>query len=50
MGLLTYDREYDNVLLGQGYRISRGAVINQQGEMVELLLIGENIRDWRKTC
>jgi hypothetical protein len=29
--LRTHDRGYDNVLLGQGYRIPRGAVIDENG-------------------
>jgi hypothetical protein len=32
---LTYDRGYDNVLLGQGYSMSQGAMINGYGAMVE---------------
>jgi hypothetical protein len=32
---LTLDREYDNVLLGQGYRTPHGAVIDEYGAMVE---------------
>jgi hypothetical protein len=32
---LTYDRGYDNVLLGQGYRTPRGAVIDEYGAVVE---------------
>jgi hypothetical protein len=32
---LTYDRGYDNALLGQGYRTPRGAVIDGYGDMVE---------------
>jgi hypothetical protein len=31
MKRLTYDRGYDNVLLGQGYRTPRGAVIDENG-------------------
>jgi hypothetical protein len=34
MKLLTYYRGYDNVLLGQGYRTTRGAVIDEYGAMV----------------
>jgi hypothetical protein len=32
---LTLNQQYDNVLLGQGYRTPRGAVIDEYGEMVE---------------
>jgi hypothetical protein len=39
---LTLDRGYDNVLLGQGYRTPRGAVIDEYGAMVESWLAGEN--------
>jgi hypothetical protein len=38
---LTYDRGYDNVLLGQGYRTPRGAVIDEYGAVVEWWLAGE---------
>jgi hypothetical protein len=38
---LTYDLGYDNVLLGQGYRILHAAVIDEYGAMVELWLTGE---------
>jgi hypothetical protein len=31
----TQDRGYDNVLLGQGYRTPRGAVIDDYGAMKE---------------
>jgi hypothetical protein len=32
---LTYDRGYDDVLLGQGCRTPRGVVINENGAMME---------------
>jgi hypothetical protein len=35
MKSLTYDRGYDNVLLGQVYRTPRGAVVDEYGAMVE---------------
>jgi hypothetical protein len=32
---LTLDKGYENVLLGQGYRIPHGAVIDEYGAMME---------------
>jgi hypothetical protein len=46
---LTYDRGYDNVLLGQGYRTPRGAVMDEYGAVVELLA-EQNQRTRRETC
>jgi hypothetical protein len=40
---LTLYRAYDNVLLGQGYHIPHGAVIDEYGVMVEWWLAGENL-------
>jgi hypothetical protein len=37
----TWDRGYDNVLLGQGYRTPRGAVIDEYGATMGWWLAGE---------
>jgi hypothetical protein len=36
---LTEDRGYDNVLLGQGYRTPREAVIDEYGAIVKMIII-----------
>jgi hypothetical protein len=41
MKTVTEDREYDNVLLGQGYRTPDGAVVYEYGAMVDWWLAGE---------
>jgi hypothetical protein len=46
---LTEDWGYDNVLLGQDYRIPHGMVIDEYGAMVEWWLARENQRSQRKT-
>jgi hypothetical protein len=50
MKYLTSYRGYDDVLLGQGYRTPRGAVIDEYGAMVGWWSAGENRRTRRKTC
>jgi hypothetical protein len=50
MRVLTEDRRYDNVLLGQSYRTPCGAVIDGYGAVMEWWLAGENRRTWRRAC
>jgi hypothetical protein len=47
---LTLYRGYDNVLLGQGCRTPRGAVIDEYGAVVKWWLAGENRRTGSETC
>jgi hypothetical protein len=50
MKTLSWDRGYDNVLLGQDYRTPHGAVADGYGAMAERRLAAENRSTRTKAC